>query len=99
MVLFSAAPQRSVYKNVDKARGLFLPRVTSPRPWLSLFAPRLQHHWVSLSRRYFNNQRAFMTANSTTSKPTVAFFGATGGCAGNALALSLRSGHKCTART
>ncbi|KAI9875807.1 MAG: hypothetical protein M1830_007905 [Pleopsidium flavum] len=34
---------------------------------------------------------------STSDKPTVAFFGATGGCALAALALALKSNHTCTA--
>jgi hypothetical protein len=34
----------------------------------------------------------------TTPKPTLAFFGATGGCALNTLALALKSGYKAVAR-
>ncbi|KAI9757878.1 MAG: hypothetical protein M1815_005852 [Lichina confinis] len=36
-----------------------------------------------------------MTAKTT--KPSVAFFGATGGCAGTALAIAIQAGHQCTA--
>lgn len=31
-------------------------------------------------------------------KPTLAFFGATGACAGTTLALALKDGYKCSAR-
>jgi hypothetical protein len=34
----------------------------------------------------------------TSIKPTLAFFGATGGCAANALALALKDGYKASAR-
>jgi hypothetical protein len=33
-----------------------------------------------------------------TTKPTLAFFGATGGCSANALALALKDGYKASAR-
>ncbi|KAI9793258.1 MAG: hypothetical protein M1816_000679 [Peltula sp. TS41687] len=36
-------------------------------------------------------------ATTASSRPIIAFFGATGGCAGHALALSLRAGYHCTA--
>ncbi|MCJ1255272.1 hypothetical protein MMC24_003088 [Lignoscripta atroalba] len=35
----------------------------------------------------------------STSKPTLAFFGATGGCTAAALALALKNGYSCSART
>ena len=34
-----------------------------------------------------------------STKPTLAFFGATGVCAGTALALALKDGYNCSART
>jgi hypothetical protein len=47
-------------------------------------------------------QQAFATMpnpNSSQVKQTIAFFGATGGTAGSALAHALNDGNPCTART
>lgn len=45
------------------------------------------------------NFRLHTSSTMTSTKPTLAFFGPTGGCANATLALALKGGYKCSARS
>jgi hypothetical protein len=86
----------SAFKPFSACNNTYQP--TSPSPLLS--QPfKLSHLTRAFQLPYLLNPSIhYPKINMTDFKPTIAFFGATGGCAANALALALKNGYKASAR-
>lgn len=64
----------------------------------SLTTPTYEPSSASFAFNSKLRSASFSPSMSNNQKPVLAFFGATGGVAGSALALALNAGYTCTAR-